>query len=127
MIFADTSFFAAAARINDEHHARASEIALGIKERVITTDHVFSELVTFLSNKEGNKFAFEYALRFLQSEVTVIHADQKDLISAIKHIRQYNKLSMCDAISAVVMQNLGIMKILSFDSDFDRLGLERIG
>ncbi|MCX6771141.1 MAG: PIN domain-containing protein [Candidatus Micrarchaeota archaeon] len=126
MLFADTSFLAASLRVNDENHLRAKEIAGDINEKMMISDHVFSELLTLMAYKEGNKEAYRAGKRLLDSEVLIVYAVSEDFLPALEMVRTTQKLSMCDALSATIMRKLGVKKILSFDSDFDLLGFERI-
>ena len=126
MILADTSFLVALARQEDENHARADELASKALDKVATTDLVLSEFVTLMSRKNGNRQAHMAGEKILQSEILMICAVHEDLPSALELVRITPKLSMCDAVSAVVMKKLKIRQVLSFDSDFDTLGFERI-
>jgi len=126
MIFADTSFLIALARQSDENHARADELARDPHDKVTTTDMVLSEFVTLMLRKDGSKSAHEAGMKLLQSEIVMICAVHEDLPNALELVRTNQKISMCDAVSAVVMDKLHIKKVLSFDSDFDILGFERI-
>jgi predicted nucleic acid-binding protein len=126
MLFADTSFLVASLRVNDENHLRAKAIAEKINERMMISDHVLSELLTLLAYKEGNKVAYEAGKRMLESDVLVVYAVPEDARPALERVRITPKLSMCDALSAVIMQKFGVKKVLSFDSDFDTLGFERV-
>jgi len=126
MLFADTSFLIAALRVNDENHARAKEIAEKIAEKMMVSDHVLSEFLTMMARREGNKMAYEAGKNLLESEVLIVYAVQEDIPPALELVRTTPKLSMCDALSATIMKKLGVKKILSFDSDFDTLGFERV-
>lgn len=126
MIFADTSFLIALVRKSDERHPRAHEMADNLHERVIISGHVFSEFVTYIAFKDGNKCAYESGKKLLGSEFLIVYALQEDIPSALEYVRKHPKLSMCDALSATIMKKLGISKVLSFDSDFDILGFERL-
>ncbi|MCX6772807.1 MAG: PIN domain-containing protein [Candidatus Micrarchaeota archaeon] len=126
MPFADTSYFIALFRSNDEKHERAVNLSKDLNERVLTTQHVFSEFITFISAKDGNNIAYELGRRILKSELVLLSTSNEDIELALEYIRKHPKISGCDAISAAVMQKMAINKILSFDSDFDRMGFERI-
>ena len=126
MLFADTSFLVASLRVNDENHQRARAIAEKMDDKMMISDHVLSELLTLLAYKEGNKTAYQAGKDLLGSDVRIVHAVPEDIRPALELMRTTPKLSMCDALSATIMQKLGIKKILSFDSDFDTLGFERI-
>ncbi len=126
MLFADTSFLVASLRVNDENHLRAKAIAESMGEKMMISDHILSELLTMLAYKEGNKAAYQAGKGLVGSDVLIVYAVQEDILPALELVRTTPKLSMCDAISATIMKKLGIKKILSFDSDFDTLGFERI-
>ena len=126
MIFADTSFLVALARQSDEDHERADELARNLPDRVATTNQVLSEFVTLMLRKDGSRQAHEAGMKLLQSEIVVICTVHEDLPAALELVRKHQKISMCDAISAVVMDKLHMKKVLSFDSDFDTLGFERV-
>ena len=126
MLFADTSFLVASLRVNDENHLRAKAIVESMTEKMMISDHVLSEFLTLLAYKEGNKTAYQAGKDLLGSDVLMVYAVQEDILPSLELVRMTPKLSMCDAISATIMKKLGTRKILSFDSDFDRLGFERI-
>ncbi|MFA6328285.1 MAG: PIN domain-containing protein [Candidatus Micrarchaeia archaeon] len=126
MLFADTSFLVASLRVNDENHLRAKAIAEGMNEKMMISDHVLSELLTLLAYKEGNKTAYQAGKRLIGSDVLIVYAISEDIPLALELMKTTPKLSMCDALSATIMKKLRIKKILSFDSDFDALGFERI-
>ncbi len=126
MLLADTSYLVALFVANDERHARAVEINNGIRDRVFITDQVFSEFITIASKKTGNKNAYVFGKKLLASEMVLIIPQMEDISAALEFVRKYPEVSFCDAVSAAVMQQMGVQKVLSFDSDFDRLGFERI-
>jgi len=126
MLFADTSYLVALFRENDEKNARAVEMSRGINERVFSTFHVLSEFVTFISAKDGNKAAYSAGTKIANSEIAFVNTMSEDIAPSLEYIRKFPGLSMCDAISAATMDKLAVKKILSFDSDFDRLGFERL-
>jgi predicted nucleic acid-binding protein len=126
MIFADTSFLIALARQSDENHGRADELARNLPDKVATTNQVLSEFVTLTLRKDGSRQAHEAGMKILQSEIVIICTVHEDLPAALELVRKHQKISMCDAISAVVMDKLHMKKVLSFDSDFDTLGFERV-
>lgn len=126
MLFADTSYLVALARPNDENHMRAVEIAKNLKERLATTDHVLSEFVTLLSYKNGNDIAYSSGKKIAESEIVLLSVLKEDIPAALEYIRKYPRLSMCDAFTAITMSKTGMKKVISFDFDFDRLGIERI-
>jgi len=127
MILLDTSFLIALIRKNDEKHTEAENILGQVKERTVITDHVLSELITFLVCRDGNKTAYEVGKKIIDSDIIIVSVLHEDLSAALGCVGKYNGFSMCDALSIIVMQKLGIKKIASFDSDFDRIkNIERL-
>ena len=116
---------------SDEHHARALELikqSLDEKEKFLITDHVLDEAVTFINAKAGKNKAFEQGEKLLKSsDVTIEYCSPPRSQAAMRLLGKIDGLSFCDALSAVVMRELGIKRIYSFDSDFDNIpGIERI-
>jgi predicted nucleic acid-binding protein len=126
MIFADTSFLISLFRENDEYNARAVRLSKEIDQRVVITSEILVELVTFILRKDGKETAYRIGKKIIESDVIIIYIGDDDIPDALQYVKRYEGLSMCDALSAVVMKKIGIKKILSFDSDFDKLNLERV-
>jgi predicted nucleic acid-binding protein len=126
MLFADTSYLLALFVSNDERHGRAVELSRGISEGLVSTDHVLSEFVTIVSKRAGNKAAYLLGSNLLKSEIKIVYIGEETVSSALDFIRRHPGISMCDAISAAIMKEMGVRKILSFDSDFDKMGFERV-
>ncbi len=126
MLFVDTAFLIALFRGKDEDHARAVQLFSAVDEDLVSSDHVIAEFLTFIAGRDGNQVAYERGTKLLSSDLQIVYVTADEMLPALEKVRTLRKLSMCDALSAVVMQKLGIRKILSFDSDFDRLGFERL-
>lgn len=125
-ILADTSFLIAAVRVPDASHARAKELYDDVF-RLIVPIFVFEEFLTFLAKKDGNEIAYREAIKLLSSDATVVFFRKEDLMPTLDILRKFDGLSYCDASNIVIMKELGITKILSFDSDFDLIpGIERM-
>ncbi|MFH1200001.1 MAG: PIN domain-containing protein [Candidatus Micrarchaeota archaeon] len=122
MIFVDTSFLIAYAVGRDANHGRANEIRQQEEgETLVLTSHNIEETATFLSRREGKAKAREIAAKLLtSSEAQVVFPDRELLLKATEVLGSRDGLSLCDALAVVVMRELGIRKIASFDSDFDR-------
>lgn len=121
MILADSSYFIAVARKKDQWHERAKEIYDKLDEDLISTDLIVSESVTSVgaisSGKEG-RAVYDYIL----DNCHVAYTDKKILDRAIEVYLMYDgTLSLADAVSLVVMGDHGIKRILSFDSDYDKV------
>jgi predicted nucleic acid-binding protein len=128
-LFCDTSFFYACADRDDAFHRPALATAHEAASRRIqlwTTWDVVSETVTLLRYRHS----FAAALRFLDEVRPGLHmaeygVDVRTEAERVfrRHGRDY-RLSLCDAISFVVVTTLlDRMPCLAFDEDFRRLGL----
>ena len=132
MIFVDTSVFIAAFKVSDPDHQRASELlneAATNNETLVTNDHVLDETITYLKKNAGRQVAFENGRRMLDNKgLTIEFASRIQVENALDVVGRIDGLSFCDALSVVMMRDLEIKKLYSFDSDFDRIkGLHRIG
>ncbi len=128
-VFCDTSYFYACADTDDAFHRAAVALAGDAATRGIelwTTWDAVSETVTLLRYRHSATAA----LRFLDDVKPGLHiaeygADVR--VEAEQVFRRYgrdHRLSLCDAISFVVVTTLlDRMPCLAFDEDFRRLGL----
>ena len=132
-LFCDTSFFYACLDRADVNHDRArvlAEAAAASRAGLWTTWDIVSETVTLLRYRGG----FRTALTFLDDvrpRLHVVRYGDRVRDEAEQVFRRYGqdrRLSLCDAISFVVVTTLlGGMPCLAFDQDFRRLGLTVVG
>ncbi len=128
MIFIDASFFIAALNKKDQWHEKAGEILPIIKtEEKVTSGLILSESVTLVGSLFGGKtglILFEYIL----DNHKVRYADKELSFNAMETFLKYNgTLSFADSVSVEIMKVLEIKRIVSFDSDFDKVdGIVRI-
>jgi predicted nucleic acid-binding protein len=128
-VFCDTSYFYACADRDDGYHRRALSLAGEVASRgtqLWTTWDVISETVTLLRYRHSSAAA----IRFLDDVKPGLHvadygADVR--VEAEQVFRGHSRdhrLSLCDAISFVVVTTLlERMPCFAFDEDFRRLGL----
>ena len=132
-VFVDTGFWIAAARQIDAQHERAKVLGREILQRrvkLVTSDLVLAEVVTFILKKDGHEPA-EKLMTLLNENTTILFVDKPILEEAKSLLRQYwgprKRLSVCDATSYILMQRRGIKDLYSFDSGFDGLpGITRL-
>jgi len=128
LIFIDASFFIAAINKNDQWHEKAGEILPIIKkEEKVTSGLILSESVTLIGSFYGGKTGlklFDYIL----DNHEVRYVDKELSLSAMETFLKFDgTLSFADSVSVELMKNLGIERIVSFDSDFDKVdGIMRI-
>jgi predicted nucleic acid-binding protein len=128
-VFCDTSYFYACADTHDIHYRRALALAgeaVRHRTQLWTTWDVVSESVTLLRYRHSSAAA----IRFLDDVKPGLHimdygADIR--VEAERVFRRHgrdHRLSLCDAISFVVVTTLlERMPCFAFDEDFRRLGL----
>ncbi len=127
MIFIDASFFIAAANKQDQWHENAGDILPLIKEEEkITTDLILSESVTLVGSLFGGKKGIKL-FNYIWDNHEVYYLNKEISFNAMKTFLQYDgTLSFADSVSVEVMRNLKIDRIVSFDSDFDKVDVIRI-
>ncbi len=125
MIFVDSSFFIAITDQKDQWHEKAKKIP--IREDIVVSDLVISEVLTEIGRRKGGKVSQKIFYYFIDN-CKVIYLDAESLFTAWQDFLKYDgTLSFADAVSIMIMQDLGIGEIISFDSDFDKVsGVNRI-
>ncbi|HEV8594196.1 MAG TPA: PIN domain-containing protein [Thermoplasmata archaeon] len=128
MIFVDSSYFIAVANRGDRWHGDAKRLTPRLERGdLLTSDLVLSEAVTGVGAVLGGKAGKE-AYDVIVDNCSIEVASPERCASAISTFLHYDgSLSFADAVSLVVMQELGTQRIASFDADFDRVrGIERL-
>lgn len=126
MFLLDASILISYFRENDENHKRAVELMQQLNDSCLITTLILSETITFIKKRDGSAKAKKIWKIISVSDIGIV--DVKDYIEKIMYyVEKYQKLSFADAGNAAVMIEMGIVKIVSFDSDFDFVeGIERI-
>ncbi len=128
MIFVDSSYFIAVANRTDRWHGDAKRLMRRLEhEDLLTSDLVVSEAVTGVGSVLGGK-AGKAAYDVIVDNCAVEPASMERCARAITTFLHYDgTLSFADAISIILMQELGTRGIASFDSGFDSVrGIERL-
>ena len=128
-VFADTSFFYAALDRRDRNHGRAERLSRQIQEQgieLVTSWEVVVETVTLLRYRYSYLGAQAFVRRVLPA-LRLVYLDETDRRKALglfSRVSRDRRVSLCDAISAVVVKDrLGAISCLAFDDDFRGLGL----
>lgn len=128
LIFLDSSFFIALALKNDQWHLQAKKLASIVEESDKTvSDLVLSESVTMVGSLGGGKQG-KLIYDYLMDNSQIIHTDQEICDNSIQIYLKYDGvLSFADSVSVELMNQNKIKKIVSFDSNFDKINnIERI-
>ena len=122
--FIDSGVWIAAFNSKDQYHKEGSKIIEALTENGIKdahiSDYIFNEVVIYIRKKIGCKESIETANSLLNSyNLRIIYVDQS-IFNASYHIFQrYDQLSFTDSTIVVIMKNLKIKTLFSFDSGFD--------
>ena len=127
MIFADSSYFIAVADKKDQWHEKAMVLSKKAKEELLITDFVLAETVTVIGARGGEK-AGKTIYNYLIDNCQITFTSKDMLEESMKVFLKFDgTLSVADAVTVAVMQEIGVKRLLSFDSDFDRVGgIERL-
>jgi predicted nucleic acid-binding protein len=128
-VFCDTSFFHACLDPSDTHHPQTHELVAAATAAGVafwTTWDVVSETATLLRYRAGYAAALTF-VDVLYPRLRVVEYGAEVRAQALDIFRRYGRerrLSLCDAISFVVVTTLlERMPCFAFDEDFRRLGL----
>jgi hypothetical protein len=124
MYLVDSGVWIGAFIPKDRHHQEAvamlKEILKGKLGKVLITNLIFSEVVTYIRRKVGERQSIEAARALLNSDhVEIIHIDEHTFNAAYHMFERYHGLSFTDAASVAVMRDRGVQQMLSFDKGFD--------
>lgn len=121
MIFADSSYFIAITREKDTWHNDALKLAEKINDSIMISDFIISESVTLVGSMEGGK-AGKLLYEYFIDNCKICFVEEETLAESMETFLKYDgSISLADATSVVIMKNHKIKKILSFDSDFDKI------
>lgn len=124
MYLVDSGVWIGASNPKDIHHREASAVLKAILKgelgKVLITDLIFSEVVTYIRRKVGRRQSIEAARMLLDSEHVEVICIDGNIFSAAYHMfERYPQLSFTDAASVAVMRDRGVQQMISFDKGFD--------
>jgi predicted nucleic acid-binding protein len=128
LILVDSSFFIGYFNKNDQWHKKALKIGGKIEnqEKVIS-NLIISETITQIGNLFGGKagkITYEHLI-----DNYIVFKENRDIYNKSMEIflKYDGKLSLADSLSIVIMKELNIHEIASFDADFDnKKGIVRL-
>ncbi len=128
-LFCDTSFFYALLDARDRDHPTATALARRIERNgtpLMTTWEVVVETVTLLRYRYSYRGALVFIDRVLPN-LNVVYIDDTGKAKALgtfKRFSREHKISLCDAVSYVVVsEQLEFTPCLAFDDDLRKMGL----
>jgi predicted nucleic acid-binding protein len=121
MIFADSSFFIAILREKDRWHKDALKLAGKIKEHLLISELIINESITTVGTFEGGK-AGKILYEYFQDNCRIEFINEEMMEKSMNTFLKYDgSISLADASSIEIMKKHGVKKIISFDSDFDKI------
>ena len=130
MTFVDTSFWAAIRNRRDQHHdAAVALLERQAGEPFITTNHVRGETWTFLRRRVGHASAVDFLTEVERSvHLRIVFVSPEIEDDAIRWLRRHDErpYSFVDATSFLVMRDLKITDVLTFDADFTAVGFRQV-
>jgi predicted nucleic acid-binding protein len=128
-VFVDTSAFFAHLVAEDAHHAEARalfERAARESWTLITTNAVVWETYTLtrVRARNGREIAIGFLDDIQDGLCDIERVRPLDEARAVELLKRYadKRYSFCDALSFVVMEQLGVAEALAFDDDFRSYG-----
>lgn len=127
-VFADTFYWAALTAIDDPAHSRAMEISRSLApERIITTDEVLAEYLTFFSGASANirdRVGRNAAGLINSLDVRVVPQSRESFLAGLElyRARPDKRYSLTDCISMQTMKREGLTDILTNDHHFEQEG-----
>lgn len=134
-VFVDTSAFYALADGRDGHHAQAQAVYKNLLEQktvFVLTDHILAESATLIRRRLGYDAAQKFLHLVEAGEGTglfSIESANRERLGRAKSIfgeMRDPKLSLVDALSFAVMNELSLRHCLAFDEHFRQAGFELI-
>lgn len=127
MIFIDTSYLLALINPKDKYNKRAIELKsiIGNEKRVINSSVLleFANSLSFYGGKKGNEI-----IQIIKKTHEIIYLNENDYNLSESFFLNYDgNINFSDCTILRTMEDAKINKIVSFDSDFDKVkGIVRI-
>ena len=123
-IFVDTGAWYAISTPTDTDHAAAIAFIRSNRERLVTSDYIFDELLTLFRSRGHRDRALDWVNQVRRGRCEVIRVSDQDILDATDVFFKFaDKMwSFTDCTSRVLMERLGIQRAFSFDDDFRQFG-----
>ena len=124
-IFVDTSFLLALVNDRDQYHVQAEALSFKFEQSfLITTVAVLLEIGNALAKDFREEANAILKLLRRSDRVEIVQIDDRLLEKALEIFEKYHDKTwgLVDCISFIVMGELGITNVLTFDRDFTAAG-----
>ncbi|MDQ1317882.1 MAG: uncharacterized protein QG588_1537 [Candidatus Poribacteria bacterium] len=131
-VFLDTSYIIALSSLRDQYHQNAAKIAYQLKmdkTRLITTQAVILEIGNALAKQRYRNSAIELISSLeLDPNIEIISLSE-DLYKRAFQLykdRLDKEWGLTDCISFIIMQDRGLVKVLTADEHFQQAGFQAL-
>jgi uncharacterized protein len=126
-VFVDTSALIALASSSDSLHLRARSVERSLRSahaELFCTNYIVAEAHGLAVGRVGRNRALVLLRALDSASFTVVEATEEDEAAARQVIEKYSDkaFSLVDAISFVVMEEIGVTTAFSFDDHFRQYG-----
>lgn len=129
-IFIDTGAFLALEDASDKYHEAAirfrEQKLLADHYELVTTSYIMDETLTLIRSRLSIKASIDFSKRIRRSQIVRILSVSKELEDkALDLFEKFDDkvFSFTDCVSFVVMQELGIQDVFTFDVHFIQVGM----
>jgi predicted nucleic acid-binding protein len=129
-VFVDSDAFIAMIKEDDMSHERAKHLFLQLQNKVVTfltSNYVFSETITVLSQRVGHSVAISYIENMTapESQFLIERADETIEMMAIQLFKEQRSknTSYVDCTNMAFVKHLNLDGIFSFDGVYRKNGL----
>lgn len=123
-IFVDTGAWYAASVASDPDHAVASAFMRSNRQRLVTSDYIYDELLTLFRSRGHTDRAQDWVNQARQGRCKIIRITDADFQMATEVFFKFadKQWSFTDCTSRVVIERLGINRAFAFDEHFRQFG-----
>jgi len=116
----------------DPNHKLAAAVSSQITEAkisLITSDPAFGEAITVISQNVNHKAAVDFAGDIINSRLEIVEVNARLRREALEifKVQKSKNFRFTDAVNIAIMQERGLREIFSFDRDYRKNGLIRLG
>jgi uncharacterized protein len=131
-VFLDTSYLLALELAHDQNHVAALAHWRGVAQLLpplVTTTYIFDETVTFFNSRGYHSKAIQIGNNLLHSpSLQLIHVDEALFYAGWQFFERHQdkQYSLTDCISFILMQQLVIDTVYTFDHHFTQAGFTQV-
>lgn len=131
-VFIDADAFVAIWDKKDSNHKKVLFLVTKLDEleiKVFTSDFAFGEVITIISQNAGKKKALSFIKYITTSEIGIERNTEEREDRAIEQFKKFasKNTRFTDCLNMVIMKELGIDTIFSFDKHYKKAGFNRFG